>query len=494
MSKNKLEEYKANPALFIKEILDDKPRWDKQTEIIESVRDNRNTYVKACHGVGKTFTAKDVALWFLYCFYPSTVLTTAPSWSQVEKLLWSEINHAHSDAKIQLGGYCKKTELFLDDNWFAIGVSPKIETEDDGKRLTGFHNDHLLVIFDEAPACNPKLWEIKETLMTSKNVRFLAIGNPVVGSGHFFDGFRDEKVNSISMSIFDSPNFKANNINTKDDLLDIIKKPVDEREVIFENHKYPFPFLTTPRWACERVMDWGIDSPITKSRVFAEFPDKTDDTIISLASIEACVDIDTQGVHRKVLGVDVARYGVDFTVFYGFENYRQTYYDRFNGQDLVKTANMIKHLILSEKYTMIVIDDTGMGGGVTDMLFDYIREKGFDGKVSIMPVNFANASTREEYDGIVTDMYYNAKELIEDKEISVFKNMNLFNELTNRKYKFTNKGKIKIESKDEYKKRTGLESPDNADAFVLALWGVRNIHGHSDIFVGDDRESFNSDF
>ena len=493
LPKSKYISYKSNPALFVKEVLDNNKRWSKQTEIIESVRDNRNTYVKSCHGVGKTYTAKDVALWFLYCFHPATVLTTAPSWPQVEKLLWSEINFAHANAKTPLGGMCKKTELFLDDNWFALGISPRIDSEDEAKRLTGFHNENLLVIFDEAPACHPMLWEIKETLMTSENVRFLGIGNPVEGHGHFFDGFSKKYVNSISMNVFDSPNFISNGILNIEDLVSLSELDLDKRELEFGKMLMPFSKLTTPRWAVERLEEWGVDSPLFQTRVLAKFPDKSTDTIISYSELESCIGINPTGKHAKTLGVDVARFGTDDTVFIGYGDYKQTCKERFNGQNLVKTANMIKAKIKNEKYKVIVIDDTGLGGGVTDILNEWIADSVIKG-VTVLAVNFAQKSSFDEYEGIVTQMYYNVKDMLKDKEIQVVKDGRLFGELSSRKYKFTTKGKIKVESKDEYKKRTGSKSPDEGDAFILCAWGVRQGRGSAESFSDVEGREFASEW
>ncbi|MCP4651592.1 MAG: hypothetical protein GY853_16140 [PVC group bacterium] len=486
-TENKLLQYQKEPSLFIKDALDDNPRWSKQTEIIESVRDNRNTYVKSCHGVGKTFTAKDVVMWFLYCHVPSKIITTAPSWPQVEKLLWSEINNAHKNAKVNLGGACLNTAVKIDPEWFALGISPRIDTEDEGNRITGFHSENMLIIFDEGPAVNPKLWNIKETLMTSENVRFLAIGNPVVDSGHFFDGFSDESVNSINMLIFDSPNFIANKVTSKEDLQEIANLQFKDREQVLSKMENPFRQLTNVRWAVDRLLAWGMDSPIFQARVLGVFPEKTDDTVISYSSLEACKFIMPQIKHYKTLGVDVARFGVDSTCFIGYENGKQIYKDKWNGQDTVKTANKIKYLIKNFKYNIVVIDDTGLGGGVTDQVVEFV----YDGKYKtrVIPVNFAESAINEEYDGIVTEMYFNTKSMLEDKEIQVVDDGQLFKELSNRKYKFTNKGKFKIESKDEFKKRTNLSSPDEGDAFILCMWGIRNMRYKPTFAVSGERET-----
>ena len=455
--------------MFISEVLDSKERWETQRKIIESVRDNRNTFVKAAHGLGKTFTAKDVALWFLYTHYPAKVITTAPSYVQVEKLLWSEINKAHKNAKVRLGGRCTLTALNIEPEWFALGISPKIDSTDDGDRMTGFHSENMLIIFDEAPACNPKLWAIKETLMTSDNVKFLGIGNPVVDSGDFFEGFRSENVNAINMSIFDSPNFVINGITHKDHVLEIAQKSKEERDIILKGFQTPLKFLTTVKWSVERILDWGAESPMTQARVFGEFPTKSQDTCISYTALEQCSFIMPQIRHPKVLGVDVARYGSDFTFFIGYENGKEDYKKGWNGQDTVKTANVIKHLI-KQGYEVIVIDDTGIGGAVTDQITHFVYESNLSTK--IIPVNFASASDDELYDGIVTQMWFNTKKLIEEKQISVTDTGNMFAELSSRRYKLTHTGQFRIESKDDYKKRTGNKSPDEADAFILCQWGV----------------------
>jgi hypothetical protein len=45
----------SNPVLFATHILGI-GLWDREVEILQSISTNRRTAVKACHGVGKTFT------------------------------------------------------------------------------------------------------------------------------------------------------------------------------------------------------------------------------------------------------------------------------------------------------------------------------------------------------------------------------------------------------------------------------------------------------
>jgi hypothetical protein len=55
----------------------------------------------------------------------------------------------------------------------------------------------------------------------------------------------------------------------------------------------------------------------------------------------------------------------------------------------------------------------------------------------------------------------------------------LINQLTSIKFKYSSDGRIKIEGKDEMKKR-GLKSPDKADALVMALYFTKEGLGDRD--------------
>ena len=53
-----------NPVLFANHFLA-VSLWERETEILRSIKTHRRTAVKACHGVGKTFTLAVAALWCL---------------------------------------------------------------------------------------------------------------------------------------------------------------------------------------------------------------------------------------------------------------------------------------------------------------------------------------------------------------------------------------------------------------------------------------------
>jgi len=76
----------TEPSYFISKYLGDE-LWSKQEEIVESVRVNPITTVRSCHGIGKSFTAADVALWFLNAHKDNIVITTAPTFRHVENVI-----------------------------------------------------------------------------------------------------------------------------------------------------------------------------------------------------------------------------------------------------------------------------------------------------------------------------------------------------------------------------------------------------------------------
>src|SRR5436190_17564012 len=80
-----------DPIWFIMRLLGVSYLTPQQRQIVRSVRNNRRTAAPSGHGIGKTFLAACIVLWFLFSFPGAKVLTTAPTWFQVENLLWREV-------------------------------------------------------------------------------------------------------------------------------------------------------------------------------------------------------------------------------------------------------------------------------------------------------------------------------------------------------------------------------------------------------------------
>src|SRR3984957_19989956 len=194
-----------DPVLFANHILG-VSLWEREVEIPQSIRTQRRTAVKACHGVGKTLTLAVATLWWLARYPEGIVLTTSPTQRQVRTQLWSEIHRLVERAKVPYPKL-KTTELkFRGDNNFAIGFSTN-----QAENFQGYHGRDVLIIADEAPGIDSGVWDAVAGTMAGGNVHIVMAGNPTSPSGAFFDAFTNERGlwNCITIDAFDSPNLKG---------------------------------------------------------------------------------------------------------------------------------------------------------------------------------------------------------------------------------------------------------------------------------------------
>jgi len=440
-----MESYQKDPVSFLREILGVEP-WEKQERIIESVRDNANTCVASGHGVGKTFISACATLWFLCTHYGARVITTAPTNRQVESILWAEIWNLYKNSKVPLGGRLLKTSLNLEEKWFALGLST-----DDPDRFQGHHAEHVLLVMDEAPGVDPKIYEAAQGILTQTHSKCLLIGNPTCSSGPFFEYFRNKLWNSFHISCYDSP-------------------------AISDPEKYPA--LTTMKWIEERKEEWGEHSPMFVARVLGEFPVEGEDTLIPLNWCERAV----QRWHKNekikrltdhvYLGLDVARYGTNKTVLTRFVDPRVEVIKSIQNRSTTEAVNLVIQEAVSAgaKFQQVTVDDTGVGGGAVDRLRDL--------SYPVIAVNFSQKpSDPFHFKYIRDEMYWHLRELFRSNEIEIPPNDLLISQLSAIKYKINPRsGRIEIESKDEMKKR-GLPSPDEMDSLVIAVHGARRQRG-----------------
>ena len=442
-----------DPEYFTQRILN-KHLWSIQSEVIKSVRDYPRTAVRSCHGIGKTFTAAMCILWFLYTHEKSIVLSTAPTWRQVEKLIWKEIRSAYRESVVPLGGSLspKTPELHLIyDEWYAAGLSTN-----EPDRFQGFHEEYILCVVDEAAGVNIEIFEAIEGILTSSGARLLLIGNPTSIGTPFYDAFTKPGYNTFHISAFDTPNFTITGITPEDIANNTWKSKAKE---------VPYPRLITPQWVFDRYKMWGENSAPYQVRVMGNFPQQGEDTLIPLSWIELAIqrwEEMPEGDFRQ-LGVDVAAYGSDKTVIADRRGFKVMPLDVYSQKSTRETAGFVVSKAREVGTGKIRVDEIGIGRGVVDSL----EEEGFEN----VGVNVAEKSSdTERFHNLRAELWWRLRELLDpDKEpIALPDDDELLAELASVKYKVDARGAIQIESKDEMRKRLG-HSPDRADAVVLAF-------------------------
>jgi len=209
------------PEAYIEDAIGEK-LIDYQKTVIQMVADYDRLAIKACHDVGKTYMMGRAVLWFGSLFPQSKIITSAPTFSQVRLLLWSEINAGFNKSKLPLGGEMLQTEWKIEPDWFAVGRTTRNEKTSDGQgsSFQGIHAPYILIIFDEATGITAEMWMEAEGMLTSANVKFICIGNPTSRNSKFFDVCKSKIWKTVTITCFDSPNLKVNGFNCLQDLQD----------------------------------------------------------------------------------------------------------------------------------------------------------------------------------------------------------------------------------------------------------------------------------
>lgn len=450
-----VERLRSDPVFFVREVLGAEP-WEKQREILEGVRDYPEVAVASCHAAGKSWISAREVLCFLYPRRLSRVVTTAPTFDQVRDIIWVEIRRAFESSKTKLGGRMYETpRLDLGTNWFATG-----RATDDPNKFQGKHAEtgSILVIADEASGIEDDIWVGIDGILTSDDSHLLAIGNPTDPGSEFHRMFQRPGVKKIHISAFDTPNFTTFGIT-----LDDIRNGTWKEKI---TGPLPAPYLITPEWVAKRLEKWGEDSPLWISRVLGEFPDVSTDTLIRLSWIEAAQRRVLEPSAPDVLGVDVARQGSDETVITHrrgpvFRTLKVT-----RQEDTMQTTGRVVVALNETKASEARIDAVGIGAGVFDRLIE-LKKPAVEmqsGQAAKDPERFANA--RAEW-------WWGLRERFESGDIDIDPaDDELAAQLSQIKYKFTSRGQILIESKEDMKKR-GLASPDRGDGHMLAAADIR---------------------
>lgn len=163
-----------------------------------------------------------------------------------------------------------------------------------------------------------------------------------------------------------------------------------------------------------------------------------------------------------VIGLDVARFGDDSTVFC-FRKGRWCYkFETYKKKDTVEVANIATNLIKELHPARLFVDDTGVGGGVTDML----KDRGF-GQI-VRGINFQHKAINDErYSNRRAEMWDGIREWLNDT-VQLPQDEGLLDDLCAVNKKYDTRGRLQLETKEDVKKRLG-RSPDKADALALTF-------------------------
>ena len=431
LSPNELSNFQtkiANDPIWFAENILGRTLWEKEKEIMLSVRDNYETAVRSCNASGKTFTSSGIVHWWLLSYSDAIVITTAPTGRQVREVLWREIRQACAGKDLYPPEAVLQTQINLGSKWFALGLST-----DEADKFQGYHSPHLLVVVDEASGVNEETFQAIDGL---KPTKILLLGNPLRHTGRFAKSFKSLYVNKIHISAFDTPNVKADKI--------LVPGLITKEDI-------------------QRIKErYGEDSDVYRVRVLGEFPQAEEDSLFGIDEVSRAMEreVKVNQNFEKKMGVDVARYGNDRTIAVIRLMEKVIRKEMIPSGDLMSTAGQVMRIAREEKILPrnISVDVIGYGAGVVDRL----KENGWQ----VNGVNVAEKATDpERFGNTRSELYHKIKDWL--KTGSLPKDDDFY-ELTQVKYFFNGKGQIFLESKEDMRSR-GLESPDCADALALTF-------------------------
>lgn len=187
---------------------------------------------------------------------------------------------------------------------------------------------------------------------------------------------------------------------------------------------------------------------------------QTEQAILNRNSVMNAMQRETEGDGAEIYGVDVARMGSDRSVFWKRKGLKTVGTATHTKLRLNVLADRLEEFMDYDKEALLKIDDTGVGGGLTDIMI----QRGYN----VMAINFGGEpADKDKYPNWISEAWFYMQTILDEAELPM--DSDLLMELTTRQWKQDGKGKRAVESKADYKKR-GYRSPDLADACIIAYY------------------------
>lgn len=396
------------------------------------------------HGIGKSCLVAWIILWAYTTFPDTRGVITANTEPQLKTKTWSELGRWFN--------------LFLGKEFFQLTATALLSRDKSRERtwridmipwneknpeaFAGLHNQgrRILIVYDEASAIPDIIWETTEGALTDRNTEIIWVvfGNPTRNTGRFKSCFDSDGMGS---------HWKTYQI--------------DSRTVEITNKDYLRSLIDS----------YGEDSDYVRIRVLGRFPRVGEMEFISAEAVTIAMEREAiSSLYDPLsLGVDVARYGSNFSVLFPRRgrDARTMERQRYQGLSTVELANRIASFHAQHSPDGIAIDGGGVGGGVVDN----VRAGGiacwdvvFGGKDDVL--GYATGNTGERYANKRAAMWGAMRQWINTGALP--NDPELKNQLCAVHYYINVRGEIQLETKEEMSRR-GIESPDDGDALALTF-------------------------
>lgn len=463
--------YRQDPVGYCADVLKVTLSPDQERIARACVTPPYRVLAPSAHNVGKSFIAACLTSWRFDAFDPGITLTTAPTSRQVVDILWKEVRRLRRRAG--LGGFIgpKAPRLEGDEGHFAHG-----HTARDGASFQGQHEASVFVIFDEAEGVDSHYWEAAQTMLGPTDP-LLAIYNPIRQDSQAYVEEQAEGYHVCPLSAIDHPNITAELEGRPPPFPSAIR--LARLQELLAKWAVPLTPGETPKPTDVKLGEvWWRPGPIAESRLLGRRPSSAVNAVWSAFAWDKAATTVLPPQGQLQIGCDVARYGDDFSCWHVRQGGTSLHHESVNGWSVPLVAERCKGVAalwgkergVEPRQVLIAVDDSGVGGGVTDIL----RQEGW----AAVGVNSASASPSPDYPNLRSALWFGLAEEAAVGNVSFIrlpadKLQALRRQLVSVTYTLDLRGRRVVEPKDHTKQRL-KRSPDDADACLLAYAAVRH--------------------
>ncbi|SRR6266849_3032756 len=391
------------------------------------------------HGVGKSCLVAWIILWSISTMTDTRGVVTANTETQLKTKTWAELGKWYNLFIARELFHLSATALFSVDRdherTWRIDMVPWSERNTEA--FAGLHNRgrRILVLFDEASAIPDIIWETTEGALTDADTQIIwaVFGNPTRNTGRF-------------RACFEPGSFWQT-------------KRVDSRTISFTNKSQ------IDRW----IKFYGLDSDFVRIRILGEFPRVGEMEFFSGTDVDEAMVREVEPFGALALGVDVARFGANFSVLFPRRgrDARTIPRRRFQGLSTVDLADKVFEFNREIRADGILVDGGGVGGGVVDQIRHrqlHCFEVQFGAKAT--GLGYESNTQGERYANKRAEMYGSLRAWLKGGALPP--DPDLKKQLASITYTLNNRDEIILTSK-EVMMREGRESPDDIDALACTF-------------------------
>lgn len=429
----------------------DEGHQDTMTEEQKQYARKRGISIRSGKGTGKDACVSIVVWWFLFCFNESKTFLVAPSADNLKSNLIAEMSKwmtrridgepaclITSELELMsMGARMRNASPEQQKNWFVAGqtAGPNMPADKQLEVFHGKHSRYMMFVMDEASGIPDPVFQPLDTTLTDPVNFIILLWNPTRRSGFAYDThFGNERQFWIPL------HWSA-----------------EESDLITPDQ---IEYLRTK---------YGVESSEYRVSVLGEPPASDQDSLIPYEWAMDAVNLelveDPNSLDPVVFGVDVARQGNDSSVILVRQGPFVHEIKELNKLDTIELARWVSAMAADWEPQAIYIDAAGIGIGV----YDELKHQGIP---NVYPVNVGTSPRSSKFTRLRDELWWEMRQRFQSSAISLQKLADphqLVAEVSGIKYTVNDKGKIKVESKLEMRKRN-MPSPNHGDALMLTMY------------------------